>query len=163
MLSWWSIFTAAVYPISFTDGCDTNVTTSRGQMVVNVAIAACIMVVTISLVAGVILGKRLAKQENDAFGLLRELRIILITAAIVLVSYTPDFFASPGAWWGPFIVTIGAAIVLYPTIILPVIQSYIHQSQQRKHAGELQRVKTVEELLLLPQGLELFSQYCQTV
>lgn len=110
-----------------------------------------------------IVAYRLSRQTSDAFGILTELKWIGIGCLLLVVMYLPAFAIVIYELYGEILILLAQIVIFVPTILFPIRLSYRFEAIQRQQVNELQRVKTVEELLALPQGYELFVAYCQTV
>jgi hypothetical protein len=165
MITWWTIYTAVVAPAAFGNPCESAAmtSTSGGIFFLNQLTTITMVYVIPCLIALAFLARGLAKQDNDAFGIRKELRSILILCSITATTAVVHITVGIVYWWTTFAGTVAMFAMFAPTILFPIYQSYEFQALQRKQASELQKVKTVEELLALPQGFELFVEYCQTV
>jgi hypothetical protein len=122
-----------------------------------------IIYILTSVVPLAFLARQLSKQkEGDAFGVLTELKTIGYSCAILVLLEIPEIVLSINPWWTPLLIMSAMMAVFVPTIVVPIVRSYQFQTAQRRQASVLSRVNRVEELLVLPQGYELFAKYCQS-
>jgi hypothetical protein len=162
----WIILVGALAPRLFIDACPTPEVIAQSKSVTALALLCGwlpIIYIIASLTPLAFIARRLSKQEkSDAFGILTELKTIGYSCTFIIVMEFVQIFGQFSSYFTLMVILSAELAIFIPTIVVPIVRSYQFQSAQRHQAHLLEQVNKVEDLLALPQGYEIFTQYCQS-